>query len=106
LLAHKAPEPARSRLAGLAADWIGRNKWAPFLEVSDVRRFSGGLQAVGMPEVEHAQELLAGNPKQPPVVPVHRVFVQEDRMVHVTTDWRLRWGSAPPGSAGTSRSSA
>lgn len=92
LMAHKAEEPARSRLAGLAADWIDRNKWAPFLDVVDVQRFSGGLQPVGVPEVEYAQELLATKPKRPPVVPVHRVFGQEDRMIHVTRDWSASLG--------------
>jgi hyaluronate lyase len=92
LLAHKAPEPARSRLAGLAADWIDRNKWSPFLDVSGVDRFSGGLQPVGVPEVEYAEELLATKPKRPPLVPVHRVFGQEDRMVHVTRDWSASLG--------------
>ncbi|GAA1959677.1 polysaccharide lyase 8 family protein [Amycolatopsis minnesotensis] len=92
LLARTAPDPARSRLAGLAADWIDRGKWAPFLDVRDVQRFSGGLQPVGVPEVEYAQELLATRPKRPPLVSRHRIFAQEDRMVHVTRDWSASLG--------------
>ncbi|WP_158889163.1 polysaccharide lyase 8 family protein [Amycolatopsis anabasis] len=92
LLARTAPEPIRSRLAGLAADWIDRGKWAPFLKVTDVGRFSGGLQPVGVPEVEYAQELLATRPERPPLAPVHRVFGQQDRMVHVTRDWSASLG--------------
>ncbi|WP_026361194.1 polysaccharide lyase 8 family protein [Amycolatopsis nigrescens] len=92
LLARHAPEPVRATLAGLVADWVGSGKWAPFLKVVDVQRFSGGLQPVGVPEVEYAQQLLAGKPRRPARVPVHRVFGQQDRMVHVTTDWSASLG--------------
>ncbi|MDI5978948.1 polysaccharide lyase 8 family protein [Amycolatopsis magusensis] len=92
LLARNAPEPERAQLTGLVAAWIQRGKWAPYLEVTDVGRFSGGLQPVGVPEVEYAQELLAANPVPAPVVPQHRVFGQQERMLHVTPAWSASLG--------------
>lgn len=92
LLARNAPEPTSGQLAGLAARHIADDRWAPYLSVSDLVRFSGGLQMVGVPEVEYAKELLATKPKLAPKVPVHRVFPQEDRMVHVTGDWSASLG--------------
>ncbi|MCI2421725.1 polysaccharide lyase 8 family protein [Saccharopolyspora sp. K220] len=92
LFARTAPEPVRSRLAGLAASWIESGTWAPYLEVSGLDRFSGGLHPVGVAEVEYAQELLAANPQRPEVAAVHRVFGQQDRLVHVTEDWSASLG--------------
>jgi hyaluronate lyase len=92
LLARNAAEPDRSTLAGLAARFIQDGRWAPYLDVSDVGRFSGGLQAVGVPEVEYAKALLATRPKPAATVPVHRVFPQSDRVVHVTRNWSAALG--------------
>jgi hyaluronate lyase len=92
LLARNAPEPGRGRLAALAARFIGDNSFAPYLNVSDLARFSGGLQPVGVPEIEYAKALLATRPKATPKVPVHRVFPQSDRMVHVTERWSASLG--------------
>ncbi|HEX9337254.1 MAG TPA: polysaccharide lyase 8 family protein [Pseudonocardiaceae bacterium] len=84
LLARSAPEPTRSTLAGFAARFISDDSYAPYLNVTDLARFSGGLQPVGVPEVEFAKALLATRPKATPKTPQHRVFPQQDRMVHVT----------------------
>jgi hyaluronate lyase len=94
LLARSAPEPARSTLAGFAARFIGEDNWAPYLNVSDLARFSGGLQPVGVPEVEYAKALLATRPKPTPTTRQHRVFPQQDRMVHVTERWSAALGVA------------
>ncbi len=82
----------RRSLAGLAARWIEEGTWAPYLKVSDVGRFAGGLQMVGVPEVEYAEELLATRPRVPAVRPVHRQFPQSDRLVHATGRWSAGLG--------------
>ncbi|KAA2261049.1 polysaccharide lyase 8 family protein [Solihabitans fulvus] len=92
LLSRNAPEPVRGTLAGLAAKWIREGTWAPYLDVSGVQRFSGGLQMVGVPEVEYAEQLLASRPRRPATTAVHRPFPQQDRMVHVTEDWSAALG--------------
>ncbi|HEY0804859.1 MAG TPA: polysaccharide lyase 8 family protein, partial [Pseudonocardiaceae bacterium] len=92
LLARSAPEPTKSQLAGFAARFISDDSWAPYLNVIDLARFSGGLQPVGVPEVEFAKALLATRPKATPKTPEHRVFPQQDRMVHVTERWSASLG--------------
>ncbi|HEV3361199.1 MAG TPA: polysaccharide lyase 8 family protein [Pseudonocardiaceae bacterium] len=92
LLARCAPAPVNAQLAGLAASWIDAGTFAPYLDVTDVIRFAGGLQMVGVPEVEYALEMLAGKPKRPRFTPVHQSFPQSDRMVHVTRDWSASLG--------------
>jgi hyaluronate lyase len=92
LLADSAPAPLGGQLAGLAASWIDEGTFAPYLDVSDVIRFAGGLQMVGVPEVETALTMLATKPKRPTFTPVHRAFPQSDRMVHVTRDWSASLG--------------
>ena len=84
--------PYRRELAGLAARWIEEGIWAPYLKVTDVARFAGGLQMVGVPEVEYAEELLASRPRRPVIRPVHRAFPQSDRMVHATGRWSASLG--------------
>ncbi|MFI6052865.1 polysaccharide lyase 8 family protein [Streptomyces violascens] len=90
LLARTAAEPAGSRLAGLAARWISEGTWAPYLDVADLVRFSGGLQPVGVPEVEFAEQLPA--PRRAATVCEHRVFPQMDRLVHSTGNWSASLG--------------
>ncbi|MFG3281170.1 polysaccharide lyase family 8 super-sandwich domain-containing protein [Streptomyces sp. NPDC048111] len=90
LLAATAAEPARSRLAGRAARWIAEGTWAPYLDVTGLARFSGGLQPVGVPEVELAEQL--PSPRTAMVVREHRVFPQMDRMVHTTPGWSASLG--------------
>ncbi|AHH95927.1 polysaccharide lyase 8 family protein [Kutzneria albida] len=92
LLARHAPEPTRGALTALAARWIKDDTWAPYLAVTDVKRFSGGLQPVGVPEVEYAEQLLAEGRRAAEVVAAHRVFPQQDRMVHVTPRWSASLG--------------
>lgn len=93
LLARSAPDPTKGRLAGFAARFISDDSWAPYLNVTDVARFSGGLQPVGVPEVEYAKALLATRPKATQKTPAHRVFPQQDRMVHVTERWSASLGA-------------
>jgi hyaluronate lyase len=92
LLSKSAPAPTNAQLAGLAAAWIDAGTFAPYLEVTDVIRFAGGLQMVGVPEVEYALTMLAAKPKRPRFTPVHQSFPQSDRMVHVTRDWSASLG--------------
>lgn len=92
LLARGAPEPERSRLGGLAARWIAEGTWARYLQVADLARFAGGLQPVGVPEVEFAEELLAARPRPPRAAALHRPFPQMDRMVHTTSRWSASLG--------------
>lgn len=92
LLSKSAPAPVNAQLAGLAAAWIDAGTFAPYLEVTDVIRFAGGLQMVGVPEVEFALAMLATQPTRPRFIPVHQSFPQEDRMVHVTRDWSASLG--------------
>lgn len=92
LLARNASEPSRGQLATLAAKFIAEDRFAPYLDVSDLARFAGGLQPVGVPEIEYAKELLATRPRPARTVPVHRVFPQSDRMVHVTANWSASLG--------------
>jgi hyaluronate lyase len=92
LLARSAPEPAKSTLAGFAARFVGDDNWAPYLNVTDLARFSGGLQPVGVPEIEYARALLATRPRPAPKTRQHRVFPQQDRMVHVTDGWSASLG--------------
>ncbi len=92
LLSRCAPAPLDTQLAGLAAGWIDAGTFAPYLDVTDVLRFAGGLQMVGVPEVEYALEMLATKPERPKFTPVHRSFPQSDRMVHVMRDWSASLG--------------
>lgn len=92
LLAKSAPAPLNEQFAGLAASWIDAGTFAPYLDVSDVIRFAGGLQMVGVPEVENGLAMLAGKPKRPGFTAMHRAFPQSDRMVHVTRDWSASLG--------------
>jgi hyaluronate lyase len=92
LLARNATNPTKSLLAGIAARFIDDGGWAPYLTVTDVARFSGGLQPVGVPEIEYAKALLATRPKPAAKPAVHRVFPQSDRMVHVTGTWAASLG--------------
>jgi hyaluronate lyase len=92
LLSKSAPAPVNAQLAGLAAGWIDAGTFAPYLDVTDVIRFAGGLQMVGVPEVEYALAMLATKPERPKFTPVHQSFPQSDRMVHVTRDWSASLG--------------
>lgn len=92
LLARSAPEPHRSRLAGSAARWITEGSWAPYLTVTDLGRFSGGLAPVGVADVEYAEQLLADAPPPASASAEHRVFPQMDRMVHRQAGWSASLG--------------
>lgn len=92
LLASTATGQARTRLSGLAARWIAEGTWAPYLDVSNVGRFSGGLQPVGVPEVELAEQLPTIS-RDLASTALHRTFPQMDRMVHVTDRWSASLGT-------------
>lgn len=92
LLARSAPEPTRSRLAERAARWVTTPSWSPYLEVSGLERFSGGLQPVGVAEVEQAEQIVAGRQADDPEGRTHRSFPQMDRMVHHAGAWSASLG--------------
>ncbi|WP_406346009.1 polysaccharide lyase 8 family protein [Streptomyces sp. NBC_00648] len=92
LLARTATGPTRTRLSRLAARWIAEGTWAPYLDVSHVGRFAGGLQPVGVPEVEFAEQLPAVRGDLTGAA-THRTFPQMDRMVHVTDRWSASLGT-------------
>ncbi|OAR24264.1 hyaluronate lyase [Streptomyces sp. ERV7] len=92
LLARTATGETRRRLSRLAARWIAEGTWAPYLDVSDVGRFSGGLQPVGVPEVEFAEQLPAVRARSGATA-LHRTFPQMDRMVHTTERWSASLGT-------------
>ncbi|WP_084210711.1 polysaccharide lyase 8 family protein [Pseudonocardia acaciae] len=92
LLALSAPEPARSRLAERVTPWVGEPSWAPYSKVDDLARYSGGLQPVGVPEVEQAERLVAGRPQGTAGESEHRAFPQMDRMAHHTAGWSASLG--------------
>ncbi|GAB2998993.1 polysaccharide lyase 8 family protein [Amycolatopsis acidiphila] len=92
VLAQTAPEPAKTVLGGLVAKWIGEGTYAPFLQIPDPERFAPGPDLVAVPGIELAQELLATGVRPAPTVATHRIFGQQDRMVHVTRDWSASLG--------------
>jgi hyaluronate lyase len=90
LLARHATGATQQRLVSLATKWIKEGRWAPYFTVENLVRFSGGLQMVGVPEVEFAKELSTRDAAH--TVSTHRVFPQQDRMVHVTPTWSASLG--------------
>lgn len=90
LLARHATGDTRTQLVSLATKWIKEGLWAPYFKVENLVRFSGGLQMVGVPEVEFAKELSTKDAAH--TVSSHRVFPQQDRMVHVTPTWSASLG--------------
>jgi len=90
LLARHATGATRKQLVALATKWIKEGQWAPYFKVENLVRFSGGLQMVGVPEVEYAKELSTRDAAH--TVSTHRVFPQQDRMVHVTPTWSASLG--------------
>ncbi len=94
LLARSASGRHREELGGLAAKWITEDTFAPYLEIPDPERFAPGPDLVGVPGIEFAQELLATGIRPTPTVATHRVFGQQDRMVHVTEGWSASLGVA------------
>ncbi|MBB4683053.1 polysaccharide lyase 8 family protein [Amycolatopsis jiangsuensis] len=93
VLARSATGEARAELSGLAAEWIAEGSHAPFLEIPDPERFAPGPDLVGTPGIEFAQDMLAGQIRPAPIVAAHRVFGQQDRMVHVTGGWSASLGA-------------
>ncbi|MGY6652078.1 polysaccharide lyase family 8 super-sandwich domain-containing protein [Amycolatopsis sp. TRM77291] len=94
LLARSASGRRKEELGGLAAKWITEDTFAPYLEIPDPERFAPGPDLVGIPGIEFAQELLATGVRPARTVATHRVFGQQDRMVHVTEGWSASLGVA------------
>jgi hyaluronate lyase len=92
VLARTATGSAKATLGGLVAKWIGEGTYAPFLQIPDPERFAPGPDLVAIPGIEFAQELLATGVRATPTVPAHRIFGQQDRMVHVTRYWSASLG--------------
>ncbi|MEC3979330.1 polysaccharide lyase 8 family protein [Amycolatopsis sp. H20-H5] len=92
VLARSASGQTKADLGGLVAKWIGEGKFAPLFKIPDPERFAPGPDLVAIPGVEFAQELLATKVRRTPVVAAHRVFGQQDRMVHITEDWSSSLG--------------
>ncbi|MFD6067302.1 polysaccharide lyase 8 family protein [Amycolatopsis lurida] len=94
LLARSASGKRKDELGGLAAKWITEDTFAPYLEIPDPERFAPGPDLVGIPGIEFAQELLATGIRPARTVATHRVFGQQDRMVHITEGWSASLGVA------------
>lgn len=94
LLSRSASGQRKTELGGLAAKWITEDTFAPYLKIPDPERFAPGPDLVGIPGIEFAQELLATKIRPTPTVATHRVFGQQDRMVHVTEGWSASLGVA------------
>ncbi|UUV31250.1 polysaccharide lyase 8 family protein [Amycolatopsis roodepoortensis] len=94
LLARSASGRRKEELGGLAAKWITEDTFAPYLKIPDPERFAPGPDLVGIPGIEFAQELLATGIRPARTVATHRVFGQQDRMVHVTEGWSASLGVA------------
>ncbi|MFE6611314.1 polysaccharide lyase 8 family protein [Amycolatopsis sp. NPDC057786] len=94
LLARSASGKHKDELGGLAAKWITDDTFAPYLEIPDPERFAPGPDLVGVPGIEFAQELLATKIRPARTVATHRVFGQQDRMVHITEGWSASLGVA------------
>ncbi|RSN52370.1 hyaluronate lyase [Amycolatopsis sp. WAC 04182] len=94
LLARSASGKRKDELGGLAAKWITEDTFAPYLEIPDPERFAPGPDLVGIPGIEFAQELLATKIRPARTVATHRVFGQQDRMVHITEGWSASLGVA------------
>ncbi|WP_414942207.1 polysaccharide lyase 8 family protein [Amycolatopsis sp. cmx-11-51] len=94
LLARSASGKRKEELGGLAAKWITEDTFAPYLEIPDPERFAPGPDLVAVPGIEFAQELLATKIRPTPTVATHRVFGQQDRMVHITEGWSASLGVA------------
>ncbi|MFI7123930.1 polysaccharide lyase 8 family protein [Amycolatopsis sp. NPDC049868] len=94
LLARSASGKRKEELGGLAAKWITEDTFAPYLKIPDPERFAPGPDLVGIPGIEFAQELLATKVRATRTVATHRVFGQQDRMVHITEGWSASLGVA------------
>ncbi|MEQ0564997.1 polysaccharide lyase 8 family protein [Amycolatopsis sp. NEAU-NG30] len=92
VLARTASGKTKADLNALAAKWIKEGTYAPFLQIPDPERFAPGPDLVGTPGIEFAQDMLAAGTRPARVTAAHRVFGQQDRMVHVTEGWSASLG--------------
>lgn len=92
VLARTAAGKTKTDLNALAAKWIKEGTFAPFLEIPDPERFAPGPDLVATPGIEFAQDMLASGARPARVEATHRIFGQQDRMVHVTEGWSASLG--------------
>ncbi|MFF1612875.1 polysaccharide lyase family 8 super-sandwich domain-containing protein, partial [Amycolatopsis sp. NPDC058278] len=92
VLARTAAGRTKTDLNALAAKWIKEGEYAPFLKIPDPERFAPGPDLVATPGIEFAQDMLASGARPARVVAAHRIFGQQDRMVHVTDGWSASLG--------------
>jgi hyaluronate lyase len=90
VLARTASGKTKTDLNALAAKWITEGTYAPFLKIPDPERFAPGPDLVATPGIEFAQDAPAPRPAR--TTATHRVFGQQDRMVHVTEAWSSALG--------------
>ncbi|WP_410640870.1 polysaccharide lyase 8 family protein [Amycolatopsis sp. lyj-346] len=92
VLARTASGKPKTCLNALAAKWIKEGEYAPFLKIPDPERFAPGPDLVATPGIEFAQDLLASGARPARGEATHRVFGQQDRLVHVTDGWSASLG--------------
>ncbi|MEU7785762.1 polysaccharide lyase 8 family protein [Amycolatopsis sp. NPDC049159] len=92
VLARTASGKTKTDLNALAAKWIKEGAYAPFLKIPDPERFAPGPDLVATPGIEFAQDMLASGARPARVTATHRIFGQQDRLVHVTEDWSASLG--------------
>ncbi|SED17351.1 hyaluronate lyase [Amycolatopsis tolypomycina] len=92
VLARTASGRTKTDLNALAAKWIKEGEYAPFLKIPDPERFAPGPDLVATPGIEFAQDMLAAGARPARVEATHRIFGQQDRLVHVTDGWSASLG--------------
>ncbi|WP_410573515.1 polysaccharide lyase 8 family protein [Amycolatopsis sp. cmx-4-61] len=92
VLARTAAGKTKTDLNALAAKWLKEGTYAPFLKIPDPERFAPGPDLVATPGIEFAQDMLASGARPARVEATHRIFGQQDRLVHVTEGWSASLG--------------
>jgi hyaluronate lyase len=92
VLARTAAGKTKTDLNALAVKWIEEGTHAPFLKIPDPERFAPGPDLVATPGLEFAQDVLASGARPARTTATHRIFGQQDRMVHVTDGWSASLG--------------
>ncbi|MDS0135599.1 MULTISPECIES: polysaccharide lyase 8 family protein [unclassified Amycolatopsis] len=92
VLARTASGKTKTDLNALAAKWLKEGTFAPFLKIPDPERFAPGPDLVATPGIEFAQDMLASGVRPARIEATHRVFGQQDRLVHITDGWSASLG--------------
>ncbi|MGW3997275.1 polysaccharide lyase 8 family protein [Amycolatopsis sp. NPDC004772] len=92
VLARTASGKTKTDLNALAAKWLKEGTFAPFLKIPDPERFAPGPDLVATPGIEFAQDMLASGTRPARVEATHRIFGQQDRLVHITDGWSASLG--------------